>query len=372
MKVVFFTYHVWRSERRAGFHHLAKSFHDSGWEVLFFTTGLSWLSSLQGNKRLNNYQVHERKKLVEELPNFFSYLHFTPFHSVGFKQPLVNLLLQPLVASYNLFSFDCTHDFISNADLLVFESADGLLLIDRVSKINTKARKVYRMSDLLSVLRKHPTSIEHEKKHWNDFDLISVPSKFMFNQFDSSENLSLDYHGVDKDIFDKNHQSPYKKFSINAVWIGNNYFDHNFLKIAANAKKDWYFHIIGNIEKKYVSNNVIYYGEIPFSDLVPYVLHADIGLDNMYWKPNLESCSDSLKILQYSYAGLPIIYPNFFESDRSNIYSYEPDNTNSIKLALNQALNHTPGRDEKHSIKSWHDLAARLAGPLWDQHLGLN
>ncbi|MGA1645716.1 MAG: hypothetical protein ACO4AV_12140, partial [bacterium] len=75
---------------------------------------------------------------------------------------------------------------------------------------------------------------------------------------------------------------------------------------------------------------------------------------------------------QYSYAGLPIIYPNFFESDRSNIYSYEPDNTNSIKLALNQALNHTPGRDEKHSINSWHDLAARLAGPLWNQNLGLN
>ena len=77
----------------------------------------------------------------------------------------------------------------------------------------------------------------------------------MFNQFDSSENLSLDYHGVDKDIFDKNHQSPYKKVSINAVWIGNNYFDHTFLKIAANAKKDWYFHIIGNIAKKYVSDN---------------------------------------------------------------------------------------------------------------------
>ncbi len=61
LKVVFFTYHVWRSERRAGFHHLAKSFHDFGWEVLFFTTGLSWLSFLQGNKRLDNYQVHERK-----------------------------------------------------------------------------------------------------------------------------------------------------------------------------------------------------------------------------------------------------------------------------------------------------------------------
>ncbi len=110
------------------------------------------------------------------------------------------------------------------------------------------------MSDLLSVLRKHPTSIEHEKKHWDDFDLISVPSKFMFNQFNSSKNLSLDYHGVDKDIFDKNYQSPYKKVSVNAVWIGNNYFDHNFLKIAANAKKDWYFSYYWKHRKKYVSD----------------------------------------------------------------------------------------------------------------------
>ena len=119
MKIAFFTYHVWRSERRAGFHHLAKSFHDFGWEVLFFTTGLSWISSLQGNKRLNYYSTHERNKLVEELPSFYSYLHFTPFHSIGFKQSLVNLLIQPLVETYPLSSFNQTHDFIGEADLLI-------------------------------------------------------------------------------------------------------------------------------------------------------------------------------------------------------------------------------------------------------------
>ena len=169
MKIVFFTYHVWRSERRAGFHHLAKSFYDFGWEVLFFTTGLSWISSLQGNKRLNYYGIHERNKLIEELPNFISYLHFTPFHSIGFKYSFSNLLLHPLVASYPVFSFDQTHDFISKADLLVFESADGLLLIDQIANINTKARKVYRMSDLLTVLRKHPISTQYEKKYWDFF-----------------------------------------------------------------------------------------------------------------------------------------------------------------------------------------------------------
>ena len=372
LKIVFFTYHVWRSERRAGFHHLAKSFHDFGWEVLFFTTGLSWISSLQGNKRLNYYSIHERNKLVEELPNFYSYLHFTPFHSIGFKQSLINLFIQPLVESYSLFSFDQTHDFISEADLLIFESADGLLLIEQITDINKNARTVYRMSDLLTVLRKHPVSTKYEKKYWNFFDLISVPSEFMYSQFKSSENLSLDYHGISKDDFNKPYQSPFDENAYNAVWVGNGYFDHNFLQIASSCKEDWYFHIIGDVEKKVLAKNIFYYGEMPFTETIPYILNANLGLDNKSWKPDMESCTDSLKVLQYTYAGLPIILPNFLKSNRSNIYSYEPANPDSIHSSLSRAQNHPSGQDEKHSINSWHDLAARLAGPLWNQHLGLN
>ena len=372
MKIVFFTYHVWRSERRAGFHHLAKSFHDFGWKVLFFTTGLSWISSLQGNKRLNYYSTHERNKLVEELPNFYSYLHFTPFHSIGFKQSLINLFIQPLVESYSLFSFDQTHDFISEADLLIFESADGLLLIEQITDINKNARTVYRMSDLLTVLRKHPVSTKYEKKYWDFFDLISVPSEFMYSQFKSSENLSLDYHGISKDDFNKPHQSPFDENAYNAVWVGNGYFDHNFLQIASSCKEDWYFHIIGDVEKKVLAKNIFYYGEMPFTETIPYILNANLGLDNKLWKPDMESCTDSLKVLQYTYAGLPIILPNFLKSNRSNIYSYEPANPDSIHSSLSRAKNHPSGQDEKHSINSWHDLAARLAGPLWNQHLGLN
>ena len=372
MKIVFFTYHVWRSERRAGFHHLAKSFYDFGWEVLFFTTGLSWISSLQRNKRLNYYSAHERNKLVKELPNFHSYLHFTPFHSIGFKQSLINLLIQPLVETYPLSSFNQTHDFIGEADLLIFESADGLLLIDQIADINKKARKVYRMSDLLTVLRKHPISTKYEKKHWDFFDLISVPSEFMYSQFKSSENLSLDYHGISKDDFNVSHRSPYDEHTYNAVWVGNGYFDHNFLQIASSYKEDWHFHIIGDVEKKFFAKNIFYYGEMPFTETIPYILNANLGLDNKSWKPDMESCTDSLKVLQYTYAGLPIILPNFLKSNRSNIYGYEPANPDSIHSSLSQAQNHIPDQDEKHSINSWHDLAARLAGPLWNQHLGLN
>ena len=372
MKIVFFTYHVWRSERRAGFHHLAKSFYNFGWEVLFFTTGLSWISSLQGNKRLNYYGTHERNKLIEELPNFISYLHFTPFHSIGFKYSFSNLLLHPLVASYPGFSFDQTHDFISKADLLVFESADGLLLIDKIANINTKARKVYRMSDLLTVLRKHPISTKYEKKYWDFFDLISVPSEFMYSQFKNSGNLSLDYHGISKDDFNISHRSPFNENTYNAVWVGNGYFDYNFLHTASSYKNDWRFHIIGDVEDKISAKNIFYYGEIPFAEIIPYILNADLGLDNKSWKPDMESCTDSLKVLQYTYAGLPIILPNFLKSNRSNIYSYVPGNPDSIRSSLSQAQNHPRGQDEKHLIHSWDELAAKLAGPLWDQNLGLN
>ncbi|MEL0330201.1 MAG: glucuronosyltransferase, partial [Deltaproteobacteria bacterium] len=165
---------------------------------------------------------------------------------------------------------------------------------------------------------------------------------------------------------------PYNEHTYNAVWVGNGYFDHNFLQIASSYKEDWHFHIIGDVEKKVFAKNIFYYGEMPFTETIPYILNANLGLDNKSWKPDMESCTDSLKVLQYTYAGLPIILPNFLKSNRSSIYCYEPANPDSIHSSLSQAQNHTPGQDEKHSINSWHDLAARLAGPLWNQHLGLN
>ena len=93
----------------------------------FFYNWFKLISSLQRNKRLNYYSTHERNKLIKESPSFYSYLHFTPFHSIGFKQSLVNLLIQPLVETYPLSSLKQTHDFIGEADLIIFESADGLL-----------------------------------------------------------------------------------------------------------------------------------------------------------------------------------------------------------------------------------------------------
>ena len=176
------------------------------------------------------------------------------------------------------------------------------------------------MSDLLTVLRKHPVSTKYEKKYWDFFDLISVPSEFMYSQFKSSENLSLDYHGISKGDFNISHRSPYNEHTYNAVWVGNGYFDHNFLQIASSYKEDWHFHIIGDVEKKVLAKNIFYYGEMPFTETIPYILNADLGLDNKSWKPDMESCTDSLKVLQYTYAGLPIILPNFLKSNRSNIY----------------------------------------------------
>ena len=246
------------------------------------------------------------------------------------------------------------------------------MLIDQITDINKSARSVYRMSDLLTVLRKHPISTEYEKKYWDFFDLISVPSEFMYSQFKNSENLSLDYHGISKDDFNISHQSPFNENTYNAVWVGNGYFDYNFLHTASSYKDDWRFHIIGDVENKISAKNIFYYGEIPFAEIIPYILNADLGLDNKSWKPDMESCTDSLKVLQYTYAGLPIILPNFLESSRSNIYSYVPGNPDSIRSSLSQAQNHPRGQDEKHLIHSWDELAAKLAGPLWDQNLGLN
>src|SRR5262245_40502738 len=51
-RVVLVTGHYLESKRKAGFHWLADAYWRAGWEVIFLTTAISWLSWLQRNYRM--------------------------------------------------------------------------------------------------------------------------------------------------------------------------------------------------------------------------------------------------------------------------------------------------------------------------------
>jgi 2-beta-glucuronyltransferase len=368
--VTLLTYHTWRSKRRAGFHHIGKAFHENKWRVLFLTTGISLISLFQKDARLNGYSIKEFNTLLEEEKNLYSYIHFTPWHSVGLPSKSINQAISPFIKIYQNFKLDGIDLIIKNTDIFIFESSDGLFLFEKIVSKNQKAKYVYRMSDLLSVLRKHPSTLTLESKIINKFDRVSVPSLYMKKKFEWLKNLTLDYHGIDRHFFDEKYPSPFKKNTFNAVWVGNWHFDYDFLKIASGLKPDWIFHIIGDVKDLFFSENIIYYGEISFSQTIPYIQHANVGLDNLVFKQDVQSRSDSLKILQYTYAGLPVVLPDFLKNERKNSYYYTPGDHQSIAIALEGAQNHMSNPTDKRGINTWEELSKNLSGKLWGKRFG--
>ena len=104
------------------------------------------------------------------------------------------------------------------------------------------------------------------------------------------------------------------------------------------------------------------YGERAFAGLVPYVKHADIGLQTLEYWPGAECFTDSLKMQQYTYCRLPIVAPTFLRSDRPHVFCYEPGDDGSIRQALQAALRFDRDLVPGAEVSRWDDLILKLAG----------
>ncbi|WP_036259202.1 glucuronosyltransferase [Meiothermus cerbereus] len=362
-RVVLITGHYWNSKRKAGFHWLADAFHNLDWEVLFFTASLSWLSYLRRDHRLRYFEFWgERNVLCKVKPGFFSYVWFTPFHPANLRFALLNRLSKRLFASYGELPLGEVEEWITSADIFVFESTPGLMLFHKFKSLNPQAKFIYRASDDLRLLKNHPVVVELENAILSEFDVVSVPSQYMYENFkDRAQNLYLHYHGIQKELFDRSYLSPFDKAkSPNFVFVGISRLDYDFLQRAAHLLLEAQFHIVGPFEPKIRNSNIHFYGEQPFINTIPFIKCADVGLATWEYSPGAESFSDTLKIIQYSYVRLPIIAPDFLCSSRPNVISYRPGDDASIAEALRKALEMDRSTIPTSDIYSWEELVQAL------------
>jgi len=363
LKVVLVTGHYYNSLRRAGFHWLANAYYSMGWEVLFFTSTISTISRIRRDYRMQYPVIRERNRMVSLAKNFYSYVWWTLWHPVHMRSDLLNLITTPLFKSYGNLCFNEAKDFIASSDLIIFESTPGIMLFNSFKNINPNARYVYRVSDdMKNLLRVHPVVIEAEEKYASNFDLISVPSEYMLNQFLNLSNVKIHYHGINKAIFNNYYPNPYGNNNMmHAVFVGNSHFDHWFLDSASRQFPDIMFHIIGPIEVRAQRKNIKYYGELPFVETVPFIKWADVGLQNMLYTRGAESLTDSLKVIQYTYNKLPIIAPEFLRCSRDNMFYYESGNDQSVKDAILETKSYDKSQIETEKILDWLELAKVLA-----------
>src|SRR5215470_13217804 len=164
-RVVLVTGHYLESKRQAGFHWLADAYWRAGWEVICFTSAISWLSWLQRNYRMAYPVLREANCLRWVRPGLGSYVWFTPWHPVNLRLRGLNRLVYGLFAQYGILPLGEGEALVQHADLLIFESKPGLLLFERLRRLNPGARYVYRVSDDLRLLRSsHPVVLEAEER----------------------------------------------------------------------------------------------------------------------------------------------------------------------------------------------------------------
>ncbi len=364
-RVVLVTAHYLGSRRRAGFHWLADAFWRAGWEVVFLTTGVSWPLWLRKQDYRTDYPLaREANRLRWLEPRLGSFVWMTPFHPTPTGSARLDRWLTPLFRRYGALPLGALRPIVRDADLFVFVSAPGLLLAERFRRINAHARFVYRVSDDMRLLGYPAVVREAEARLAPAFDLVSVPSRAVLRRLGLA-NAVFQPQGIRKELFDAAGPSPYRGAGPNLVFVGNSHFDADLIERASRLFPAWSFHVIGPVGGYPSRPNVVAYGELPFLETVPFIRHADIGLNARSWGEGVECLVDSsLKVLQYTYCRLPIVSPEFLRSERQHVLCYRPGDDASIHAALLAAAAYDRASIEVADIRSWDEIATAIAGPL--------
>ncbi len=365
-KVILVTGHYFQSKRKAGFHWLAEAFWQLGWQVIFMTAPISLLSLIRQDYRFEYPIFKQARKFIEIRPSLWSYIWLTLWHPANLRYTYLNRMSTNLWKNYSNLSLGKIQFAAQEANLFIFESTPALLLFKRFKELNPKAKFIYRVSDDLRLLSNHPLVLETEKEIVPQFDLVSTTSPKIFSIFSQEKsNIKLHYHGIPKTLFETSCKNPYLGFrKPNIIFVGNSFFDYSFLDIASANFKDWNFHIIGPLSPKIKRENVIFYGELPFQDTIPYLKYADIGLQTRCYHPYINSLSDTLKVIQYTYCKLPIVAPSCLKIKKSHIFYYDYGDKKSIVNTLKKAINYDRDKIDTSHINSWQETVEMMLRDL--------
>lgn len=359
-RAVLVSLHYWASKRRGSFHFIAEALWRAGWQVVFVTASLSWLSVLRRDYRLEYPVLREANRPRRVRERLWSYVWFTPFHPANLRHDLLNRLSTPLFRHYGDLPLGPLAGAVRDADLFLFESTPGLALVPRFKALRPDARFVYLVSDDLRYLRNHPLVLETEQRVAPLFDLISVPHRRMTSLFRGLDTVRVVQHGIRTDLFDADTANPYPPAGPDTrevVFVGIPPIDRDFLERAVRLFPTWRFHIIGPIVGLPRASNLIAYGERPFEETVPYIKHADIGLHIPTNIPGVDSRSESLKVIQYTYCRVPIVAPDYLHATQPHVLAYRPGDDAGIATALATAARYDRTSIERDGIHSWDDVA---------------
>ena len=349
--------HDYRSPRKANVHFIMRELAKLG-QARFFSLGFSRFSKIKKDPRLSLWDQANKAAIHEGVE---CYLWRSLLHPVNLHHPQLSFIEDLWFKTYTRRAPKILDQWIKEATTIIIESGMGIILFEKIKKLNPDAKVVYLVSDSLETIGCASFLIKELERQAANFDSIKLPSPKLASDFPAQANLIEVPHGLDADILQSNAPSPYRE-GTHLVSVGSMLFDASFFEIASAAFPDIAFHVIGAGQKAEALKtlpNVKVYDEMPFEDTLPYLKHAQAGIAPYEGDKVAPYLVDtSMKLMQFGALGLPAICPYVAAGNRPGRFGYEPGNKDSITAAINAALE--CGDFEREPVLSWEEVAQKI------------
>lgn len=353
-------HHDYRTPRRSSIHFITDELAKRG-SVKFFSLRYSFLSKYKNDIRT----VVDQHSNKTELHNGVEcYLWKTLFHPFNLKFKSLRLFEYILFFIYEKFPNKILIKWISEADVIIYESGIAPIYFELAKKINPNAKHIYRGSDDLATI--NVSNYAHKKflKISPEMDALCLLSKLMAKNIPSKKNSYVVPNGLDLNLDNQGDPSPYGK-GIHAISMGSMLFDPSFFEYASHVFPEITFHVVGSGHGRSdgYGANVIVYGDMKYSETIKYIKHATFGIAPYISEDvPIYLADSSLKMLQYDFFALPTVCPQTVTGDYESRLGYTPGDHESIKKAINAAMK-MPHRRSRQ-ILSWPEVTDRLLNPI--------
>lgn len=363
--VTLLSFHLYKQRRRGGMHWLCDAFRAQGWKARFVTCDFSWVTRLKGDRRTEFGETIGINQLTQLDDSLAVGVVHSPYHQLGRQGSWAGRALNLMTRAYPFPMEHVVERFVSGSDLVLMESCGALTYVPIVRRV-TGAPIVYRVSDNLRVIRPVPSLLQAEAQALRSVDVVSLASDFLARQFaGAGANICLHPMGLQKDLFNAQVPDPYPADGRKRVVIsGSSGLDAVAVTTAARLFPDWHFVLFGSTRSQFSAPNLMLKGEVPFSELVPWVKHAHIGFAPYLQQNGFEyQAEHSNRLLQYTYCGLPSVVPRALCSpSKPQFLGYgQAGEESALRGAFLQAAALPRDRVPTDTVLDWQQVAAAIA-----------
>jgi hypothetical protein len=354
-KIVFLTFHNWKTKRQGGFHKFAEKSCHKGNRNIFFSFERPYYTYFKNHERQNREILKALKRGIEYEVGNSKLLNITypTFALPGVIRKWFSPKINSWFQTHSFVSFrKFALQYFAGTDFFIFESNETLLLYKIIKKMFPKSKYIYRPSDPLMA---DPNGYYHsiEKMILKEADWIFIVNKEGFNiyknnipGFENQNNFSILSNGISNNEYLKLYPKPTElRFENTALYVGANEIEWDLIIFSSKAAPEIKF-IIVCPEKPpsyFISylknaNNLIYLPGIPHEQVPSWVTNCDcIIIPYRKFQYQRMAWGLTAKYYQAMVARKPIVafhdQPEFKELGIHCSYEYE-DFIKQVRLAI--------------------------------------